>query len=255
MRSWLQLALPISSVPLLATALLLPSSGQARRKTTPKPDASVPAKAAPDTTAFDKSAFDKTTTAFFTQSCASCHNAKAKAGGLDLQSLSHAGSFAVSMKSSRETWESIVRKVRSGEMPPPGSPKPRAAQVKAVMQRIEAELERADRLAASNPGRVTARRLNRAEYNNTIRDLLGVNIRPADDFPQDDSGYGFDNIGDVLSLSLPRRWSGMWRPPKRSRGPRSSGRSRCSRRWRGTSVSGAGSCRPPRFRRVTTPPA
>ena len=51
------------------------------------------------------------------------------------------------------------------------------------------------------PGRVTARRLNRAEYNNTVRDLLGVELRPADDFPQDDSGYGFDNIGDVLSLS------------------------------------------------------
>jgi hypothetical protein len=54
---------------------------------------------------------------------------------------------------------------------------------------------------ALNPGSVTAHRLNRAEYNNTIRDLLGVTFHPADDFPQDDSGYGFDNIGDVLSLS------------------------------------------------------
>jgi len=52
-----------------------------------------------------------------------------------------------------------------------------------------------------DPGRVTARRLNRAEYNNTVRDLTGVDLQPADDFPQDDSGYGFDNIGDVLSLS------------------------------------------------------
>jgi len=48
---------------------------------------------------------------------------------------------------------------------------------------------------------VTVRRLNRAEYNNTVRDLLGVDTRPADDFPHDDTGYGFDNIGDVLSLS------------------------------------------------------
>ena len=53
----------------------------------------------------------------------------------------------------------------------------------------------------ADPGRVTARRLNRVEYNNTIRDLLGVSLRPADEFPVDDSGYGFDNIGDVLSLS------------------------------------------------------
>jgi hypothetical protein len=57
------------------------------------------------------------------------------------------------------------------------------------------------RKTPSDPGRVTARRLNRNEYNNTIRDLLGVDVRPADDFPQDDSGYGFDNIGDVLSMS------------------------------------------------------
>ena len=54
---------------------------------------------------------------------------------------------------------------------------------------------------ADNPGRVMARRLNRVEYNNTIRDLLGVPIRPADEFPVDDSGYGFDNIGDVLTVS------------------------------------------------------
>ena len=53
----------------------------------------------------------------------------------------------------------------------------------------------------SDPGRVTARRLNRAEYNNTIRDLLAIDFQPASDFPADDSGYGFDNIGDVLSLS------------------------------------------------------
>ena len=52
-----------------------------------------------------------------------------------------------------------------------------------------------------DPGRVTIRRLNRTEYNNTIRDLVGVEFRPADDFPIDDVGYGFDNIGDVLTVS------------------------------------------------------
>jgi hypothetical protein len=60
---------------------------------------------------------------------------------------------------------------------------------------------RVETLAPSDPGRVTARRLNRYEYNNTIRDLLGFDFQPAADFPADDSGYGFDNIGDVLSLS------------------------------------------------------
>ena len=66
---------------------------------------------------------------------------------------------------------------------------------------VEAAFARQDAAAAPDPGRVTARRLNRAEYDNTVRDLLGVELRPGQDFPQDDSGYGFDNNGDVLSLS------------------------------------------------------
>src|SRR5207253_3045015 len=78
---------------------------------------------------------------------------------------------------------------------------PAPAELKTVTGWIESEFDRLDRQAPIDPGRVTARRLNRAEYNNTIRDLTGVDLRPADDFPQDDSGYGFDNIGDVLSLS------------------------------------------------------
>src|SRR5207344_242664 len=67
--------------------------------------------------------------------------------------------------------------------------------------RLPALSSEASNAATANPGRVTARRLNRTEYNNTIHDLLGVSLQPADAFPVDDSGYGFDNIGDVLSLS------------------------------------------------------
>jgi hypothetical protein len=66
---------------------------------------------------------------------------------------------------------------------------------------IQGIFDRADAAAKPNAGRVTIRRLNRTEYNNTIRDLLGVDFKPADDFPADDVGYGFDNIGDVLSVS------------------------------------------------------
>ena len=86
-------------------------------------------------------------------------------------------------------------------MPPDDEPQPAEHQRQAVAGWLARELTRIDRLTPPDPGRVTARRLNRAEYNNTIRDLLGVDTHPADDFPQDDSGYGFDNIGDVLSLS------------------------------------------------------
>src|SRR5262249_19009088 len=65
---------------------------------------------------------------------------------------------------------------------------------------IDARFGAVDCTKQRDPGRVTIRRLNRAEYNNTIRDLVGIDFQPADDFPADDVGYGFDNIGDVLSL-------------------------------------------------------
>jgi hypothetical protein len=101
----------------------------------------------------------------------------------------------------RERWEDVAQKLRDREMPPADEPQPPEHLRQAAAGWIERELARIDRVTPRNPGRVTARRLNRAEYNNTVRDLLGVDIRPADDFPQDDSGYGFDNIADVLSLS------------------------------------------------------
>jgi len=86
-------------------------------------------------------------------------------------------------------------------MPPKGLPRPDANDLKTVTSWIQSEFDRADKALKPEPGRVTARRLNRSEYNNTVRDLLAVDVNPAKDFPQDDSGYGFDTIGDVLSLS------------------------------------------------------
>ncbi|MDQ6677785.1 MAG: DUF1592 domain-containing protein [Acidobacteriota bacterium] len=95
----------------------------------------------------------------------------------------------------------MLQRVEAGEMPPKGMPRPDAVQSAEFTRWIYYEFDRQDAHAKPDPGRITARRLNRAEYNNTIRDLLGVNFQPAGDFPQDDSGYGFDNIGDVLSVS------------------------------------------------------
>ena len=77
---------------------------------------------------------------------------------------------------------------------------PSREEAAAIGEWIEAELARTVCSGPVNPGRVTIRRLNRVEYNNTIRDLVGVDFKPADDFPSDDVGYGFDNIGDVLSM-------------------------------------------------------
>jgi hypothetical protein len=106
-----------------------------------------------------------------------------------------------SVLSARETWERMYEKLRTGEMPPKPMPSPKPNDVAAVTQWIETLFDRVDRVTPPDPGRVTARRLNRYEYNNTVRDLFGVDFRPAEDFPVDDSGYGFDNVGDVLTVS------------------------------------------------------
>src|SRR5688572_9022348 len=84
-------------------------------------------------------------------------------------------------------------------MPPEKKPQPTPEERELITDWIQSEIFKCD-CDHPDPGRVTIRRLNRAEYNNTIRDLVGVNFQPADDFPPDDSGYGFDNIGDVLTL-------------------------------------------------------
>ncbi|WP_031495234.1 DUF1592 domain-containing protein [Bryobacter aggregatus] len=141
--------------------------------------------------------FEKTVQPFLAQKCYMCHNGKMKSGDLDLAALKAVTSVA----HDPEIWEKISHRLMDGTMPPKGMPPPKQADVQTITNWINEEVKRVELAQKPDPGRVTARRLNRAEYNNTIRDLLGVDFRPADDFPQDDSGYGFDNIGDVLSLS------------------------------------------------------
>ena len=141
-------------------------------------------------------AVDATVRPILAKACFSCHSAQLATGGLNLE-----GFAANPIEKNREKWELVLSKLKSGEMPPKGAPRPGEADIKAVSTWLQGEFDRADAAMKPAAGRVTARRLNRAEYNNTVRDLLGVDFKPADDFPQDDSGYGFDNIGDALSLS------------------------------------------------------
>ena len=101
-----------------------------------------------------------------------------------------------------EVWAKVRDKLTAGLMPPPGQPVPSKSEVIPVTAWIDGLLSSANSGKAFDPGRVTARRLNRVEYDNTIRDLLGVAGHPSSVFPVDDSGYGFDNNGDVLSVSL-----------------------------------------------------
>jgi hypothetical protein len=141
--------------------------------------------------------FEQAVQPVLAKSCAPCHNERMASGGLNLKAFSTADSI----HQYREGWERIVLKIRTGEMPPPGVPRPDPTQADALMNFVRGEFERADRALKPDPGRVTARRLNRAEYANTIRDLLGVEFQADKDFPSDDSGHGFDNIGDVLTVS------------------------------------------------------
>lgn len=99
-----------------------------------------------------------------------------------------------------KTWKTVIDMLRTGAMPPEDKPQPSQEERERLIRWIEGTIYHVDCDAPPDPGRVTIRRLNRAEYNNTVRDLLGVDFKPADDFPSDDVGSGFDNIGDVLSL-------------------------------------------------------
>jgi mono/diheme cytochrome c family protein len=127
--------------------------------------------------------------------CVSCHSQKKQAAGLVLEGLN-----PNQISAHNEIWEKVLRKVRTGQMPPASAPQPERAESKAFADWLEAALDREARLRP-NPGRPAVHRLNRAEYSNAVRDLLAVDIKPGQWLPVDDSGYGFDNIGEVLTLS------------------------------------------------------
>ncbi|MDA1092061.1 MAG: DUF1592 domain-containing protein [Acidobacteria bacterium] len=131
--------------------------------------------------------------------CLGCHNDRALAGGLSLQGVdvTTAGQDPAEL----ELWEKVIRKLRTRAMPPPGRPKPSEAEYLSIAARLETAIDSVAR-ATPNPGRRPAvHRLNRAEYANAIRDLLALEIDTRSLLPTDDSGYGFDNIADVLSVS------------------------------------------------------
>jgi hypothetical protein len=129
--------------------------------------------------------------------CLGCHGAEKPKGELDLAKYHDDAGVAAD----RKTWERVAEFVETAEMPPKDKPKPTDEERELLVAWIESKVSSVDCKLETDPGHVTMRRLNRVEYNNTIRDLVGIDFRPADDFPSDDVGYGFDNIGDVLTLS------------------------------------------------------
>jgi mono/diheme cytochrome c family protein len=135
-------------------------------------------------------------TALVGKYCVTCHNDRLKTAGLSLQNLD-----LTDVPGHAAVWEKVTRKLRSGEMPPAAvrsRPDPTAAA--ALVTYLETTIDSAA-ARRPDPGRAPVHRLNRAEYSNAIRDLLAVDVRPGEWLPVDDSGYGFDNIADVLSTS------------------------------------------------------
>lgn len=127
--------------------------------------------------------------------CVACHNQRLKSGGLALDQLDIANP-----SNSAEAWEKVIVKLRSRAMPPPGSPRPDHAAYETVAGWLEAEIDRAA-AAQVNPGRsASLHRLNRAEYANAVRDLLGIEVDAAAMLPPDEQAHGFENNAEALSM-------------------------------------------------------
>lgn len=128
--------------------------------------------------------------------CFDCHTDGAKKGGV---AFDEHGSDAA-LLADKDLWYRVLKNVRGGLMPPPDKKQPTADQRAALQQWVKSGPLQLDP-AMPDPGRPVLRRLNRTEYRNTIRDLTGVEFRVDEEFPADDTGHGFDNIGEVLTVS------------------------------------------------------
>ncbi|MBF8300680.1 MAG: Gluconolactonase, partial [Acidobacteria bacterium] len=125
--------------------------------------------------------------------CVTCHNERLRTGGLSLEKVDVAR-----VADAPEVWEKVVTKLRGGTMPPEGMPRPEQTSLDPFVTYLETTLDRAA-TARPNPGRPALRRLTRTEYRNAIRDLFAVDIDTGSLLPADDSRFGFDNIGSVLT--------------------------------------------------------
>lgn len=130
------------------------------------------------------------------QYCFDCHSEADAEGGIAFDRYLD----SAKVQTDFELWEKVIRLVKQRQMPPADYAELDNQALQKIVSGIEYELSQFDCSVETRPGRVTIRRLNKSEYNNTIRDLTGLDLRLADNFPSDDVGNGFDNIGDVLSL-------------------------------------------------------
>jgi hypothetical protein len=178
LKRWLRSSCVLLSVSLVALAM---SSPRVRADQSQAPSAAAPA------TLTDQALVQKY--------CLTCHNNRAKTGGLTLE-----GMDPVNAPAHAEVWEKVAQKLRGGMMPPQGMPHPGEAALEGFATRLERTLDR-HALANPDPGHKPVHRLNRTEYGNAIRDLLALDVDPSAYLPADDESHGFDNIAGVLRIS------------------------------------------------------
>ncbi len=128
--------------------------------------------------------------------CYRCHGEGMKKGGVAFDGFDS----GAAMVKNRDLWWAVLKNVRAGIMPPADKPHPDPKEIQVLANWIKRDVFGLDP-NQPDPGRVTIRRLNRVEYRNTIKDLMGIEFKAEEEFPPDDTGYGFDNIGDVLTVS------------------------------------------------------
>ena len=136
-----------------------------------------------------------TSRALLDRYCVTCHNQQLQTAGLLLDQID-----LDQIHLNSEALEKIVRKLRAGQMPPPGRPRPDSHALLAFVENLESSLDRYSRLNP-NPGRVASRRMNRLEYVNAIEDLLALKVDGEELLPSDMAGLGFDNNAAVLSMT------------------------------------------------------
>ncbi len=134
---------------------------------------------------------------FLKQYCFECHSGDQPSAGLSLDSYKD----NISLIKDHDVWDRVLGMLDTNQMPPAESDQPPMEELDAFIQHVDAIFDEASRNAKPDPGRITVRRLNRVEYKNSVRDLLGTDFDPTESFPADDVGHGFDNIGDVLTMS------------------------------------------------------
>ncbi len=145
----------------------------------------------------DPYSFDRSINPLLSKFCYGCHNAEKLKGDINLQKDENPRMIA----NNRKVWLTAMQALRDGEMPPKKSKQPSQEERQRLITFIDRTLNTIDCANVKDPGRPAVRRLNRVEYDNSIRDLFGLELSPAEGFSPDGSSYGFDTIADALSIS------------------------------------------------------